>query len=341
MDYKKAGVDIEAGYKSVELMKKYVQETMRPEVLTNLGGFSGAFSLERIKNMEKPTLVSGTDGVGTKLKLAFLLDKHDTIGIDCVAMCVNDIACAGGEPLFFLDYIACGKNEPEKIASIVSGVADGCKQAGAALIGGETAEMPGFYSEDEYDLAGFAVGIVDEKDLITGKDLNPGDILVGITSSGVHSNGFSLVRNVFSMEQDALNTYYDSLQTTLGEALLTPTKIYVKTLHSVKEAGITIKACSHITGGGFYENIPRMLKDGTRAIIRKDSYPIPPIFDMLADSGDIEEKMMYNTFNMGLGMIVAVDEADVDKTLQAVRAAGEKPYIVGQIEAGEKGVTLC
>ncbi|HAX50781.1 phosphoribosylformylglycinamidine cyclo-ligase [Muricomes intestini] len=341
MDYKKAGVDIEAGYKSVELMKKYVQETMRPEVLTNLGGFSGAFSLERIKNMEKPTLVSGTDGVGTKLKLAFLLDKHDTIGIDCVAMCVNDIACAGGEPLFFLDYIACGKNEPEKIASIVSGVADGCKQAGAALIGGETAEMPGFYSEDEYDLAGFAVGIVDEKDLITGKDLNPGDILVGITSSGVHSNGFSLVRNVFSMEQDALNTYYDSLQTTLGEALLTPTKIYVKTLHSVKEAGITIKACSHITGGGFYENIPRMLKDGTRAIIRKDSYPIPPIFDMLADSGDIEEKMMYNTFNMGLGMIVAVGEADVDKTLQAVRAAGEKPYIVGQIEAGEKGVTLC
>lgn len=341
MDYKKAGVDIEAGYKSVELMKKYVQETMRPEVLTNLGGFSGAFSLERIKNMEKPTLVSGTDGVGTKLKLAFLLDKHDTIGIDCVAMCVNDIACAGGEPLFFLDYIACGKNEPEKIASIVSGVADGCKQAGAALIGGETAEMPGFYSEDEYDLAGFAVGIVDEKDLITGKDLNPGDILVGITSSGVHSNGFSLVRNVFSMEQDALNTYYDSLQTTLGEALLTPTKIYVKTLHSVKEAGITIKACSHITGGGFYENIPRMLKDGTRAIIRKDSYSIPPIFDMLADSGDIEEKMMYNTFNMGLGMIVAVDEADVDKTLQAVRAAGEKPYIVGQIEAGEKGVTLC
>lgn len=341
MDYKNAGVDIEAGYKSVELMKKHVQETMRPEVLTNLGGFSGAFSMEKFKNMEKPTLVSGTDGVGTKLKLAFILEKHDTIGIDCVAMCVNDIACAGGEPLFFLDYIACGKNEPEKIATIVSGVAEGCKQSNAALIGGETAEMPGFYPEDEYDLAGFAVGVVDEKDLITGKDLKPGDILIGMASSGVHSNGFSLVRKVFNMKREALDTYYDSLGCTLGEALLAPTKIYVKALRNIKDAGVTIKACSHITGGGFYENVPRMLKEGTRAVIKKDSYPIPPIFQMLSVDGDIEEHMMYNTFNMGLGMVLAVDAADVKKAMAAVEAAGEMPYVVGQIEAGEKGVTLC
>lgn len=341
MDYKNAGVDIEAGYKSVELMKKHVQETMRPEVLTNLGGFSGAFSMEKFKDMEKPTLVSGTDGVGTKLKLAFILDKHDTIGIDCVAMCVNDIACAGGEPLFFLDYIACGKNEPEKIATIVSGVADGCRQSNAALIGGETAEMPGFYPVDEYDLAGFAVGVVDEKDLITGKDLKAGDVLIGMASSGVHSNGFSLVRKVFNMKREALDTYYDSLGCTLGEALLAPTKIYVKALRSVKEAGVTIKACSHITGGGFYENVPRMLKDHTRAVIKKDSYPIPPIFHMLSEDGEIEEQMMYNTFNMGLGMILAVDEADVEKTMEAVKAAGEAPYVVGRIEEGEKGVSLC
>lgn len=341
MDYKNAGVDIEAGYKSVELMKKHVQETMRPEVLTNLGGFSGAFSMEKFKNMEKPTLVSGTDGVGTKLKLAFILEKHDTIGIDCVAMCVNDIACAGGEPVFFLDYIACGKNEPEKIATIVSGVAEGCKQSNAALIGGETAEMPGFYPEDEYDLAGFAVGVVDEKDLITGKDLKPGDVLIGMASSGVHSNGFSLVRKVFNMKREALDTYYDSLGCTLGEALLAPTKIYVKALRSIKDAGVTIKACSHITGGGFYENVPRMLKEGTRAVIKKDSYPIPPIFQMLSVDGDIEEHMMYNTFNMGLGMVLAVDAADVKKAMAAVEAAGEMPYVVGQIEAGEKGVTLC
>lgn len=341
MDYKKAGVDIEAGYRSVELMKKHVQETMRPEVLTNLGGFSGAFSMGKFKDMEKPTLVSGTDGVGTKLKLAFTLDKHDTVGIDCVAMCVNDIACAGGEPLFFLDYIACGKNEPEKIAAIVSGVAEGCKQSNAALIGGETAEMPGFYPVEEYDLAGFAVGVVDEKDLITGKDLCAGDVLIGMASSGVHSNGFSLVRSVFSMKREVLETYHDDLGCTLGEALIAPTKIYVKALRSVKEAGVTIKACSHITGGGFYENVPRMLKDDTHAVIRKDSYPIPPIFNMLATEGDIEEKMMYNTYNMGLGMILAVNEADVDKTMEAIRAAGETPYVVGQIEAGEKGVTLC
>ena len=341
MDYKNAGVDIEAGYKSVELMKKHIKQTMRPEVLTNIGGFSGAFSMEAFKNMEKPTLVSGTDGVGTKLKLAFLLDRHDTIGIDCVAMCVNDIACAGGEPLFFLDYIACGKNEPEKIATIVSGVADGCKQSGAALIGGETAEMPGFYPEDEYDLAGFAVGVVDEKDLITGKELKAGDVLIGLASSGVHSNGFSLVRKVFNMKPEVLNETYECLGGTLGEALLAPTKIYVKALKSIKEKDVNIKGCSHITGGGFYENVPRMLCDGVHAVIEKKSYPIPPIFEMLAKDGNIEEQMMYNTFNMGIGMIVAVDAKDTDKTIEAIRAAGEEPYIIGRVEEGEKGVTLC
>lgn len=341
MDYKSSGVDIEAGYKSVELMKQYVKTTMRPEVLGGLGGFSGAFSLEKIKNMEKPTLVSGTDGVGTKIKLAFLLDKHDTIGIDCVAMCVNDIACAGGEPLFFLDYIACGKNEPEKIAEIVKGVAEGCVQSEAALIGGETAEHPGLMPEDEYDLAGFAVGVVDEKDLITGENLKAGDVLIGMASSGVHSNGFSLVRKVFEMTAESLNTYYDELGATLGETLLAPTRIYVKALKAVKEAGVMIKACSHITGGGFYENIPRMLKEGTHAVVKKDSYPVPPIFKLMAEKGNIAEQMMYNTYNMGLGMIVAVDPADVDKTMEAMRAAGDTPYVVGSIEEGEKGVTLC
>ena len=324
MDYKNAGVDIEAGYRSVELMKKHVQETMRKEVLTNLGGFSGAFSMEAFKNMEKPTLVSGTDGVGTKLKLAFIMDKHDSVGIDCVAMCVNDIACAGGEPLFFLDYIACGKNYPEKIASIVSGVAEGCKQSNAALIGGETAEMPGFYPEDEYDLAGFAVGIVDEKDIITGKDVKAGDVLIGMASSGVHSNGFSLVRKVFSMDKKTLDTYHEELGTTLGEALIAPTKIYVKALRSIKDAGVRIKACSHITGGGFYENIPRMLPEGKRAVVEKNSYEVPAIFKMLAREGEIAEQMMYNTYNMGLGMILAVDPADVDKTMEAVKAKQER-----------------
>ena len=341
MDYKHAGVDIEAGYRSVELMKEHVKATMRPEVLGGLGGFSGAFSLSAYKDMEKPTLVSGTDGVGTKLKLAFLLDQHDTVGIDCVAMCVNDIACAGGEPLFFLDYIACGKNYPKKIATIVKGVAEGCRQAGAALIGGETAEMPGFYPIDEYDLAGFAVGIVDEKHLITGADIKAGDTLIGIASSGVHSNGFSLVRKVFRMKEDVLRTYYDSLGCTLGEALIQPTKIYVKALKSVRDNGVKIKGCSHITGGGFYENIPRMLPDGVRAVIEKDSYEIPAIFGLLAKKGEIAEEMMYNTFNMGLGMVIAVDPSDVDKAVEAVEAAGEKPYVVGRIEAGEKGVTLC
>ena len=341
MDYRNAGVDIEAGYKSVELMKEHIKKTMRPEVLTGIGGFSGAFSMERFKTMEKPTLVSGTDGVGTKLKLAFLMDRHDTVGIDCVAMCVNDIACAGGEPLFFLDYIACGKNYPEKIAAIVSGVAEGCAQSGAALIGGETAEMPGFYPEDEYDLAGFAVGIVDEKELITVEELAPGDVLVGMASSGVHSNGFSLVRKVFDMTRESLDTYYDELGKTLGETLLAPTKIYVKALRMVKEARVRIRGCSHITGGGFYENVPRMLKDGVQAVIEKNSYPIPPIFPLMAAKGQIEEKMMYNTYNMGIGMVLAVSPDDVEKTMAAVREAGETPYVIGRIEAGDKGVVLC
>ena len=341
MDYKKAGVDIEAGYKSVELMKEHVRKTMREEVLGGIGGFSGAFDISKFKDMEEPVLLSGIDGVGTKLKLAFLLNKHNTVGIDCVAMCVNDVACAGGEPLFFLDYIACGKNEPEKIATIVSGVAEGCLQADAALVGGETAEMPGFYPVDEYDIAGFAVGVVDKKDLITGADIKAGDTLIGITSSGVHSNGFSLVRNVFKMTEEALNTYYDSLGSTLGEALIVPTKIYVKAMKAVKNAGVKVKGCSHITGGGFYENIPRMLHDGVRAVIKKDSYEVPPIFKMLSVDGDIEEQMMYNTFNMGIGMVLAVDPADVDKTMEALREAGEESYVIGSIEAGEKGVTLC
>ena len=341
MDYKTSGVDIEAGYKSVELMKEYVKETMRAEVLGGLGGFSGAFSLAKIKEMEEPVLLSGTDGCGTKVKLAMVMDKHDTIGIDAVAMCVNDIACAGGEPLFFLDYIACGKNYPEKIAAIVKGVAEGCKQSDAALIGGETAEHPGLMPEDEYDLAGFAVGVCDKKDMITGENLAAGDVLIGMASTGVHSNGFSLVRKVFDITKESLDTYYDDLGTTLGEALLAPTRIYVKALKSIKNAGVTVKACSHITGGGFYENSPRMLKEGTHAVVEKDSYPIPPIFAKLAKEGEIEEQMMYNTFNMGLGMVLAVDPADVDKTMDAIREAGDQPYVVGKIEAGEKGVTLC
>ena len=340
MDYKSAGVDIEAGYKAVELMKQHVKATMRPEVLGGLGGFSGAFSLSKIKNMKEPVLLSGTDGVGTKLKLAFLTDKHDSIGIDCVAMCVNDVACAGGEPLFFLDYIACGKNDPEKIATIVKGVADGCIQSGAALIGGETAEMPGFYPVDEYDLAGFCVGVADKSDLIDGKDLKSGDVLIGIASSGVHSNGFSLVRKVFYMTKEALDTYYDELGKTLGEALLAPTKIYVKALKAVRDKNIKIKACSHITGGGFYENIPRMLIEDTKAVVRKDSYEIPAIFKLMAKAGDIKEEMMYNTFNMGLGMVIAVDKSDVSKTIEALKALGESAYEIGYIEKGTKGIEL-
>lgn len=341
MDYKKAGVDIEAGYRSVELMKEHVKKTMRPEVLGGLGGFSGAFSLSKIKEMEEPVLLSGTDGCGTKVKLAMIMDKHDTIGIDAVAMCVNDIACAGGEPLFFLDYIACGKNYPEKVAAIVSGVAEGCLQSEAALIGGETAEHPGLMPEEDYDLAGFAVGVCDKKDMITGEHLKAGDVLIGMASSGVHSNGFSLVRKVFEMTKESLDTYYEELGTTLGEALLAPTRIYVKALKSVKNAGVTVKACSHITGGGFYENIPRMLAENVHAVIEKSSYPVPPIFKLLAEKGDIAEQMMYNTYNMGLGMIVAVDPEDVEQTMEAIRAAGDEPYVVGRIETGEKGVTLC
>ena len=341
MDYKSAGVDIEAGYRSVELMKKYVKETMRPEVLSGLGGFSGAFSLSSIKDMEDPVLLSGTDGCGTKVKLAFLLDKHDTIGIDAVAMCVNDVACAGGEPLFFLDYIACGKNYPEKIASIVKGVAEGCKMSECALIGGETAEHPGLMPEDEYDLAGFAVGVVDRSKLITGQNIKPGDVLVGIGSSGVHSNGFSLVRKVFTMSEINLNRYIDGLGTTLGNALIEPTRIYVKALKSVKNAGITVKGCSHITGGGFYENIPRMLPDGITAKVKLGSYDIPPIFDMIKKDGQIADQMMYNTFNMGLGMVLAVDPKDAEATVEAVKAAGEKAFIVGETVASNEGVILC
>ncbi|MCI6977927.1 MAG: phosphoribosylformylglycinamidine cyclo-ligase [Lachnospiraceae bacterium] len=340
MDYKSAGVDIEAGYKSVELMKAHVKETMRPEVLGGLGGFSGAFSMSAIKDMEEPVLLSGTDGCGTKVKIAMLLDKHDTIGIDAVAMCVNDVACAGGEPLFFLDYIACGKNYPEKIASIVKGVAEGCKQSGCALIGGETAEHPGLMAEDDYDLAGFTVGVCDKKDLITGENIKAGDKLIGIASSGVHSNGFSLVRKVFTMNEENLNRYVESLGTTLGEALLTPTKIYVKALKDVKESGVTVKGCSHITGGGFYENIPRMLPENARAVVKLDSFKVLPIFDLIQTSGKIKDEMMYNTFNMGLGMVLAVDKADVDKTMEALSKAGETCYVIGEVVAGEKGVDL-
>ena len=338
--YAAAGVDIEAGYKGVKLMSQHVARTVIPGVVSDLGGFGGLFAPD-LTGMSEPVLVSGTDGVGTKQRIAKLLDKHDTVGIDCVAMCVNDIACAGGEPLFFLDYIACGKNYPEKIAEIVKGVAEGCKQSGAALIGGETAEHPGLMPEDEYDLAGFAVGVVDRKDMITGSEVKDGDVLIGMASTGVHSNGFSLVRKVFQMDEETLNTYHEELGKTLGETLLAPTRIYVNALKSIREAGVTVKACSHITGGGFYENIPRMLIDGKRAVVEKDSYPVPPIFAMLAKEGDISEEMMYNTFNMGLGMIVAVDPADVDKTMEAIKQAGDTPYVVGKIIDGEKGVDLC
>ena len=341
MDYKKAGVDIEAGYKSVELMKEHVKKTMRPEVLGGLGGFAGAFDLSGIKNMEEPVLLSGTDGCGTKVKLAFVMDKHDTIGIDAVAMCVNDIACSGGEPLFFLDYIACGKHYPEKIASIVSGVAEGCLQSECALVGGETAEHPGLMPEDDYDLAGFAVGVVDKKDIIDGSTIKAGDTLIGIASSGVHSNGFSLVRKVFEMTKESLDTYYDELGKTLGEALIEPTRIYVKALKNVKNAGVRIKGCSHITGGGFFENVPRMLPENVRAIIKKESYPVPALFDLIQKNGNIEEHMMYNTFNMGLGMVIAVNPEDVETTMKAIEEAGDKCYVVGNIVEGDKGVDLC
>ena len=340
MTYADAGVDIDAGNYSVQLIKDSVKATYRPEVLGDLGGFGGLFALNSGKYKE-PVLVSGTDGVGTKLKLAFLLDKHDTIGQDAVAMCVNDILVQGAEPLFFLDYLAVGKLDPEQVAAVVKGVADACKESGCALIGGETAEHPGLMPEDEYDLAGFAVGIVDEKDIITGADLKADDVLIGMASSGVHSNGFSLVRKIFKMDVETLNTYVDELGKTLGEALLAPTRIYVKALKSIKDAGVRVKACSHITGGGFYENVPRMLPEGKHAVIEKNSYPVPPIFKLMAKEGNVEEHMMYNTYNMGLGMVLAVDPLDVDKTMEAIRAAGDTPYVVGKITDGEKGVTLC
>lgn len=343
MDYKKAGVDIEAGYKSVELMKEHVKKTMREEVLGGLGGFSGAFSLAKIKNMEEPVLLSGTDGCGTKVKLAIIMDKHDTIGIDAVAMCVNDIACAGGEPLFFLDYIACGKNYPEKIADIVKGVAEGCLQSEAALIGGETAEHPGLMPEEDYDLAGFAVGVCDKKEMITGEHLQAGDVLIGMASTGVHSNGFSLVRKVFEKEltREGLDTYYDALGKTLGEALLAPTRIYVKALKSIKNAGVTVKACSHITGGGFYENVPRMLPAGIVAKIEKAAMPVPPVFDLIAKTGKIPERDMYNTFNMGAGLVLAVAAEDASRAVAAISAAGEQAYVIGEcVNGAEKGVEL-
>ena len=340
MDYKNSGVDIEAGYRSVELMKEHIRKTNRPEVLGGIGGFAGAFSLSAIKGMEDPVLLSGTDGCGTKVKLAFILNKHDTIGIDCVAMCVNDIACSGGEPLFFLDYIACGKNYPEKIAAIVSGVAEGCRQAGAALIGGETAEHPGLMPEEEYDLAGIAVGVAERKEMITGADIVPGDVLVGIASSGVHSNGFSLVRKIFDMSEKSLTRYYPDLGQTLGENLLTPTRIYVNALRSLKDAGIVVKGTSHITGGGFYENIPRMLPEGITAKVRKDSYPVPPIFTLMAKEGKVEERVMYNTYNMGLGMVLAVKPEDADAAVAALKQEGDEAFIVGETAAGKKEVIL-
>ena len=341
LDYKSSGVDIEAGYRSVELIKQSVKETMRPEVLGALGGFSGVFSLQKIKEMKSPVLLSGTDGVGTKLKLAFLMNRHDTIGIDCVAMCVNDVACAGGEPLFFLDYIACGKNEPEKIARIVKGIADGCAQCGAALIGGETAEHPGLMPEEEYDVAGFAVGIAEKEEIIDGHEIGEKDVLIGVFSSGLHSNGFSLVRNVFDMTKESLAQYYEELSAPLGEVLLTPTKIYVKMMKQLKENGIRVKGCSHITGGGFYENVPRMLRDGVRAVIHKNSYPVPPIFSLLQKKGGIDERMMYQTFNMGLGMVLAVDPNEAERALQVIRESGEQGALVGEIIKGEKGIDLC
>lgn len=341
LDYKSAGVDIEAGYRSTELIREYVKETYRPEVLGDLGGFSGAFSLSKIKDMKDPVMLSGTDGVGTKLKLAFLTDRHDTVGIDCVAMCVNDVACAGGEPLFFLDYIACGHNEPEKIAMIVKGVAEGCRMAGASLIGGETAEMPGFYPEDEYDLAGFCAGVADRSELITGEDIGEGDVLLGLASSGVHSNGFSLVRKVFDMTSKGLDRYDRDLGATLSDVLMTPTKIYVGALRAVKESGITVKGCSHITGGGFYENIPRMLPQGLTASVRKGSWDIPPVFSLLQEKGGIEDRIMYNTFNMGIGMVLAVSQEDADGVLRALSASGEKAFIIGEVVKGGKDVLFC
>ena len=335
--YKAAGVDVTAGYRAVELMKQHVAKTMTENVVSGLGGFGGLFALD-LTGYTKPVLVSGTDGVGTKLKIAFLMDKHDTVGIDCVAMCVNDVICCGAKPLFFLDYIACGKNVPEKIASIVSGVADGCVQSGAALIGGETAEMPGFYPVDEYDLAGFAVGIVDRDKVIDNTTQQEGDVLIALPSSGVHSNGFSLVRKVFDIENADLKSYREELGASLGETLLTPTKIYVKPLLALLEK-VTVKSVSHITGGGFYENIPRSLKDGLAAQIKKEDVRVLPIFKLLQKEGGIPERDMFNTFNMGVGMIVCVAKEDVDTAIEVLKANGEDAYVLGELVKGE-GVNL-
>lgn len=341
MDYKSAGVDIEAGYRSVDLIRDMVKSTSRAEVIGGLGGFAGAFSLSKIREMEDPVMVSGTDGVGTKIKAAFIMDKHDTVGIDCVAMCVNDIACAGGEPLFFLDYIACGKNIPEKIAQIVSGVAEGCRQAGCALVGGETAEHPGLMPEDEYDLAGFACGVVDRPRMIDGSDIAAGDVLIGLASSGIHSNGFSLIRKIFEMTPESLNRHYDELGGTLGETLLTPTRIYVKALKALTDAGIKIKGASHITGGGFYENIPRMLPDDTAARIDKAGFEYLPIFSLIQKEGGVSERMMYNTYNCGLGMVLAISEDQADEAVRILNGAGEKATFAGEVISGDKGVYLC
>ena len=336
--YKAAGVDVTAGYKGVELMKKAVQATYTNEVISDIGGFGGLYA-PQIKEMEEPILVSGTDGVGTKLKLAFLMDKHDTIGEDCVAMCVNDVICTGASPMFFLDYMALGKNIPEKVATIVAGVAEGCKKANCSLIGGETAEMPGFYPVDEYDLAGFCVGIVDKKKIINNKTIEIGDKVIGLKSSGVHSNGFSLVRKVFDVNKENLNEYIESLGCTVGEALLEPTKIYVKPILKLIEQ-VKVKGISHITGGGFYENMPRMLRDGVALKINKNSYEIPPIFKLIAERGNIPERDMYNTFNMGIGMAVIVPENEVEKSLEILRQAGEEAYLIGEVIEGNREVII-
>ncbi len=336
--YKAAGVDVTAGYEAVRLMKPMVESTFTKGVIGSLGGFGGLFRPE-FAGMEDPILVSGTDGVGTKLKLAFLMDKHDTVGIDCVAMCVNDIACCGAQPMFFLDYIAVGKNHPNRVAGMVAGIAEGCRQAGCALVGGETAEMPGFYPEDEYDMAGFTVGIVDKAKMIDGSRLTIGDVLIGVASSGVHSNGYSLVRKTLGINEKSVHRYIDDFGKTLGEELLTPTKIYVKALQSVI-AKADVKAVSHITGGGFYENVPRMLSDSICAEIEKAAMPIPQIFDLIQKTGNIPERDMYNTFNMGAGLVIAVAKEDADKALAAIAEAGEQGYIIGSCIAGEKGVSL-
>lgn len=338
--YKNAGVDITAGYKAVELMKQHIAKTVTAGALSGIGGFGGLFELD-LTGINKPVLVSGTDGVGTKLKMAFLMDKHDTVGIDCVAMCVNDIICCGAKPLFFLDYIACGKNVPERIAEIVSGVADGCVQSGAALIGGETAEMPGFYPEDEYDLAGFSVGIVDKDKIIDNKAIKSGDVIIALPSSGVHSNGFSLVRKVFDVENSDIKAPVAELGgKSVGETLLTPTKIYVKPVLALTEE-ITVKAISHITGGGFYENIPRSIPDGYCAKIEKSAVKVLPIFDLIQKTGSVSERDMFNTYNMGVGMSITVDKNDVDKALEILKNAGEDAYIIGETVKGDDKISIC